>query len=49
MKCGCDLAGKEPLIVEAWYNEFPQLDASQTKEQFAAIWGRNEARRAGRL
>ncbi|NUB10519.1 transposase [Azospirillum sp. Vi22] len=40
LKRGCDLKGMEPLIVEAWCNEFPQLGAAyRTKEGFAAIWG----------
>lgn len=40
LKRGADLTGMEPLIVEAWCNEFPQLGAAyRAKEGFAAIWG----------
>ena len=40
LKRGCGLKGMEPLIVEAWCNEFPQFGAAyRAKEGFAAIWG----------
>lgn len=39
LKRGRELTGMEPLIVEAWCNEFPLLAAAYyAKERFAEIW-----------
>ena len=50
LKRGADLAGIEPMIVEAWCNEFPDLGAAYAaKERFAEIWswGNEADARAG--
>lgn len=50
LKRGRDLGGMEPLIVEAWCGEFPQLgSAYRAKERFAEIWdwGNEADARAG--
>lgn len=39
LKRAYDLKGMEPMIVEAWCNEFPQLGAAyRAKEGFAELW-----------